>query len=91
MDSAAPLLKVAGIALSLALNFALFLASFRLLTSAKLTFRELAPGAVFAAIAGRSCRSSAAIYIAHVASGPSNTYGTFALVLGVLAWLHLGS
>ncbi len=86
-----PLLKVAGIALSLALNFALFMASFRLLTSAKLTFRELAPGAVFAAIAWEILQVLGGVYIHHVVSGASNTYGTFALVIGVLAWLHLGA
>jgi membrane protein len=86
-----PLLKVAGIALSLLINFGLFMASFKLLTSAKLTFRELVPGAVFAAIAWEVLQVLGGVYIKHVVSKASNTYGTFALVIGVLAWLHLGA
>ena len=86
-----PLLTGAGIALSLALNFALFMASFRLLTSAELTFRVLAPGAVFAAIAWEILQVLGGVYIHYVVSRASNTYGTFALVIGVLAWLHLGA
>jgi membrane protein len=86
-----PLLKVAGIALSLAINFGLFMASFKLLTSAELTFGELIPGAVFAAIAWEILQVLGGVYIKHVVSKASNTYGTFALVIGVLAWLHLGA
>jgi membrane protein len=86
-----PLLKVAGIALSLAINFGLFMASFKLLTSAKLEARELVPGAVFAAIAWELLQVAGGVYIKHVVSKASNTYGTFALVIGVLAWLHLGA
>ena len=86
-----PLLKVAGILLSIALNFALFFASFKLLTSIELAGRSLVWGVAFAAVAWELLQVGGGLYIHHVVSKASNTYGTFALVIGVLAWLHLGA
>jgi len=86
-----PLLKIAGIILSLAINFVLFMLAFKLLTSAQLDWRELVPGAIFAAVAWEILQVLGGVYIHHVVSKASNTYGTFALVIGVLAWLHLGA
>jgi membrane protein len=86
-----PLVKVAGLVLSLAINLALFMLAFKLLTAAQLSWRELLPGAMFAAVAWAVLQSLGGVYIHHVVSKASNTYGTFALVIGVLAWLHLGS
>jgi membrane protein len=86
-----PLLKVAGIAISLAINFALFMASFKLLTSAELQARAFVAGAAVAAVAWEVLQVLGGLYIHHVVSKASNTYGTFALVIGVLAWLHLGA
>jgi len=86
-----PLVKVAGIVLSLAINFVLFMLAFKLLTRAQLNWRELVPGAIFAAVAWGVLQALGGVYIHHVVSKASNTYGTFALVIGVLAWLHLGA
>jgi YihY family inner membrane protein len=86
-----PLLKVAAFILSLVINVALFTASFKLLTSAELEPRSLLPGAVFSAVAWEVLQTLGGLYIHHVVSKASNTYGTFALVIGVLAWLHLGA
>jgi membrane protein len=86
-----PLVKVAGIVLSLAINFVLFVLAFKLLTSAELKWRALVPGAIFAGVAWAVLQALGGIYIHHVVSKASNTYGTFALVIGVLAWLHLGA
>jgi membrane protein len=86
-----PILKVAGILLSIALNFALFFASFRLLTVAAIPRRDLVPGVALAAVLWEVLQVAGGLYIHHVVSKASNTYGTFALVIGVLAWLHLGA
>jgi uncharacterized BrkB/YihY/UPF0761 family membrane protein len=86
-----PVLKVLGIALSLALNFALFMVSFRVLTVADVSWQELVPGALFAAIGWELLQVAGGLYINHVVRSSSNTYGTFAFVIGVLAWLHLGA
>jgi YihY family inner membrane protein len=84
-------LKVAAYAVSLAVNFGLFLASFKLLTSSELPPRWLVPGAAFAAVGWLILQFFGGFYIQHVVSRSTSTYGTFALVIGVLAWLHLGA
>ena len=40
---------------------------------------------------GRSSSRWAAHYIDHVVKSSTDTYGTFALVIGLLVWLHLGA
>jgi uncharacterized BrkB/YihY/UPF0761 family membrane protein len=84
-----PALKVAGYVSSLALNFALFLISFKVLCSADLNWRELVPGAALGAIFWTILQAVGGVYIDHFAK--SGRYGIFALVIGILAWLHLGA
>jgi uncharacterized BrkB/YihY/UPF0761 family membrane protein len=86
-----PLAKVAGIGVSLLLNFALFMASFHLLTSIEVAPRELVPGVLFAGVMWELLQTAGGIYINHVVRNASSTYGLFALVIGVLTWLHLGA
>ncbi|MGO9972028.1 MAG: YihY/virulence factor BrkB family protein [Solirubrobacteraceae bacterium] len=83
-------LLVAGIVVSLLLNFALFMVSFKLLCTAELSWGSLVPGAVLVAIVWEVLQALGGVYIDHVRQS-NNAYGTFALVLGVLAWLHLGA
>jgi YihY family inner membrane protein len=85
-----PLTKVAGILLSVLLNIGLFLVSFKLLCSAENSFRTLLPGAILAGVLWEILQVLGGIYIGHIKHS-NNAYGTFALVLGVLAWLHLGA
>ncbi len=85
------LLKVVGIIVSLLLNFALFFASFKLLTAAEVSARDLVPGVVFAAISWEILQVAGGLYINHVVRHAKDTYGTFAFVIGVLVWLHLGA
>ena len=47
--------------------------------------------AVFAAIGWEILQVGGGLYVHHVVSKASSTYGFFALVIGVLAWLHLGA
>jgi membrane protein len=82
---------VGGLAVSLAANAILFLAVFRLLTHASVAFRELWPGIVTATVAWTALQALGGIYVAHVVRGASETYGTFATVLGLIAWLYLGA
>jgi uncharacterized BrkB/YihY/UPF0761 family membrane protein len=86
-----PLLTVAGIIASVAINFALFEISFKLLTAIDVSWRTLVPGAIFAAIGWEILQVIGGLYIHHVVSKSTATYGTFALVIGVLAWFHLGA
>ncbi|HEY1508468.1 MAG TPA: YihY/virulence factor BrkB family protein [Solirubrobacteraceae bacterium] len=86
-----PLLKVAGIALSLLLNLALFFFAFRLMTSDEIPAKCLLIGVVFAAVAWELLQIVGGYYIGHVYKTSSNTYAQFALVIALLVWLHLGA
>jgi membrane protein len=85
-----PVLLVFGILASILLNIGLFLASFKLLCSEDIAWGKLLPGALVASVLWEVLQVAAGVYIGRF-DHSNNPYGTFALVLGVLAWLHLGS
>jgi membrane protein len=78
-------------ALALVFNLILFMAAFRLLTAADVGWRDLLPGVVCAAVFWQALQYLGGFYISHVLRRTEPLYGTFALVLGLLAWLYLGS
>ena len=84
-------LTIAGIAISLLLNVALFAAVFRLLTSHEIHMSEMWPGVLTGAVVWELLQLVGGVYIAHVVKGASATYGTFATVIGLLTWLFLGA
>lgn len=77
------------LALSVAVNAGAFLFAFRIATTRALSVRDVAPGAVLAAIAWQVLQTVGVSYVRHVVSGASATNGVFALVLGLLAFLYL--
>lgn len=81
----------AGTAASLVLYLLLFLLIFRALTARGVHTRELLPGVFIAAIAWDALRLVGSLYVSRVISDSSQTYGAFALVLGLLAWLYLAA
>jgi membrane protein len=85
------LLKIVGILISLVLNFALFLAAYRLLTSASVGTSELWPGVFLAGVLWEILQLVGGYYIDHVFKHATSTYGTFGLVIALLVWLHLGA
>jgi membrane protein len=82
---------LAALAISLVLDFGLFLAVFVMLTSYRTTVREVLPGAVVATLAWEILQHAGGYLVVHELKKLSDTYGLFALVLGTLAWLHLGA
>jgi membrane protein len=82
---------VAGFAVALALNAVLFTVAFRLLTDDAVPTRKLWPGVVFATLGWQLIQALGGLYVHHVLSKASATYGSFAAVIGLLAWLHLGA
>ena len=86
-----PLLKVAGIALSLLLNFALFFAAFRLMTVDTVSTRCLLPGVIVAGVFWELLQVVGGYYIGHVLKKTSGTYAQFGIVIALLIWLHLGA
>jgi len=82
---------VGGIVVAFAFNFALFMSAFKLLTAVDLTWRELLPGVIVAAVGWQLMQSLGGFYIDHELKRTGPLYGVFALVLGLIAWLYLGA
>ena len=82
---------ILGVVASLTLNFVLFGLAFRVLTSENLSWHDVWPGAVFAALAWTILQALGGYYVSHQLQGASQTYGTFATVIGLMAWLYLGA
>jgi YihY family inner membrane protein len=86
-----PLRKIAAVAIGLVVNLGLFTAAFRFLTSASVPTRCLWIGIVFAAAFWEILQVGGGLYINHVVRHASLTAGNFAVVIGLLVWLHLGA
>jgi len=72
-----------------ACNTLMYLVAFRLLTVAKLTWRQVLPGAVAAGIGYTALQVVGTLYITRTVKGAQETYGTFAVVIGLLSWIYL--
>jgi YihY family inner membrane protein len=81
---AAGVVSVGGTAL-------IFLAVFRLLGPDDVAWRDLAPGVALATAGSVVLQSAGAWYVNHVIAGATSTYGTFALVIGLLSWFWVGA
>lgn len=80
-----------GIAVSLGLNLLVFAAIFGLLTSESVSLRDILAGTVAAALIWAALQLIGGYYVSHQVRGAAPAYGTFALVIGLLAWIHLGA
>ncbi|MDA0158982.1 YihY/virulence factor BrkB family protein [Solirubrobacter ginsenosidimutans] len=83
--------RLTAVALSLVLNVAVLLAVFGLLTQRPFRIPELLPGVTLAAVGGLILQSVGGVYVNRTVIGASDTYGTFALVIGLLSWFWLAS
>ncbi len=81
--------SVLAIVVSLVLNFGLFWLGFRLGTAKEITWRQLWPGAAISAVIWQILQSVGTNFISHQLAHATPLYGTFALVLGLIAWLYL--
>ena len=82
---------VLGLAISFVMNLVLFLLAFRVLTSQNLTWGDVAPGAAVGAVAWTALQALGGYYVSHQLRGASEVYGTFAVVIGLLAWIFIGA
>jgi YihY family inner membrane protein len=85
------LVRVAGILLALVVNVGLYLLAFRVLTEEHLSWGTVLPGAVLAGVAWTLLQILGGWYVNHQIQGASQTYGAFAVVIGLLSWLYLGA
>jgi len=83
--------RIGAGALAVVLNVALFVLAFRVLTARPVTFGQVRDGAIAAALVWQGLQSAATFSLGHVLRTASATYGAFALVLGMLAWIYLGA
>jgi membrane protein len=84
-------LRLIALGGSLIVNLLAFALAFRILTVKDLTWRQVTPGAVVAAIGWVALQSLGGYYIGHEVASAGATYGAFALVIGLLSWLYLAS
>jgi uncharacterized BrkB/YihY/UPF0761 family membrane protein len=84
-------LQVLLTAASVLVNAAVFVLGFRLTTARRLTVRQVAPGALAAAVAWQLLQSFGGIYVAHVVKNASTVNAVFALVLGLIAFIYLAA
>jgi YihY family inner membrane protein len=74
---------------TITINTGICLVAFRMTTSRKVTYRQVLPGALAAAVVWQLLQLFGAGYVARTASSASATNTVFALVLGLLAFLYL--
>jgi membrane protein len=86
-----PVLSVLWVVVSLGLNLVLFLLAFRILTTEDVSWGDVFPGALIAAIAWTALQAFGGYFVRNQLEGASETYGTFATVIGLLAWISLGA
>jgi uncharacterized BrkB/YihY/UPF0761 family membrane protein len=83
--------KVIALVASVAVNAGVFILAFRISTARNLTVRQVAVGAVAAAVGWQALQSFGAVYIGHVIKSASAVNAVFALLLGMLAFLYVAA
>jgi YihY family inner membrane protein len=83
--------SAAAVLVSLVVNTALFAAAFKLLTSERLGWSNVVPGAVMAGIAWTVLQAAGGWVVDRQIRGASDVYGTFAIVIGLLTWIYIGA
>jgi membrane protein len=81
--------RIPAIVVSLVLNFGLFWLAFRLGTAKDITWRQLWLGAAIGAVIWQILQSVGTNFISRQIAHASPLYGTFAVVLGLIAWFYL--
>lgn len=76
---------------TITVNTIVFTMGMRISTVRDLQFSQVFPGALLAALGWQWLQSVGTTYVGQVARSTSDTYGVFALVLGLMAWLFLAA
>ncbi len=80
-----------GVLIATVLNLVVFAAVFRLLTNSEIPSSALLPGVFIATLGWEFLQLVGGWYLSHQVRNATPVYGTFALVIGLLAWIHLGA
>jgi uncharacterized BrkB/YihY/UPF0761 family membrane protein len=81
--------RLALLAATVAINIAVLAAMFRYLTAAQPSWRDIWPGAVIAGLLYSILQYFGTGIVRQITSNAGDTYGQFALVLGLVTWLSL--
>lgn len=74
---------------TVAVDVAMFGVAYRVLTVEDVGWRTVLPGAALAGTLYAVLQFGGGLYVRHVVNGASDTYGTFAVVIGMLSWIFL--
>jgi YihY family inner membrane protein len=77
--------------LTVLLNAAIFMVVFRLASAHDHSIRRDIPGGVFSAVVWQLLQYVGTAYVSQIVKDSSAVAGTFAIVLGMLAWIYLGA
>jgi YihY family inner membrane protein len=80
---------VGAVVISLILNVGVFWLSFKIATAWQVPWRELRTGSALAAVCWQILQVVGGYVVSHQLHRASELYGTFGVVLGLLAWLFL--
>jgi membrane protein len=86
-----PAVRVLALIISLGINVGVFLAVFRVLTSASPSWRDVLPGALVAAVSWELLQTAGGFIVDRQLRHASSTYGVFAIVIGLLSWIYLAA
>ncbi|MBV8295560.1 MAG: YihY/virulence factor BrkB family protein [Acidimicrobiia bacterium] len=81
--------KALVLVISTGVNFGVFLAAMKLLTVADVSWSQLVPGAVIAALAGIALQALGSYIVNHTLVRADKTYGLFGTVIALLSWIYL--
>jgi membrane protein len=83
--------RIGAAGAALVVNAAVFLAAFWLLTARPRRVMDLLPGVLLAAAGWLVLQAAGGWYVTRAIDGAGDTYGAFALVIGLLSWFWLAS
>lgn len=81
--------RVALLLATVVVNIAVLAVMYRFLTAAETTWRDVWPGAVVSGVTFSVLQYFGTAIVDRIQEGASDTYGQFALVLGLVTWLSL--
>ncbi len=84
-------LRILAVGVAFVMNVGLFMFAFRVLTARDVAWGDLWPGAIVAAVGWEILQTIGGAFVQHQLKGMSQTYGLFAIVIGLLAWIFLQS
>ncbi|MEO6653945.1 MAG: YihY/virulence factor BrkB family protein [Ilumatobacteraceae bacterium] len=82
---------IAAIIVSILVNGGVFVLTFRIFRPDQVRRRDVIPGAIVAAVIWQLLQVFGAVFVGNVVKDSGETYGVFALVLGLLAWFFLAA